>query len=264
MMTLMSLQRIKIWENILSFMARAVLKKRQPFVVGIIGTGNNNLTKEATALVLSQAYRVRQTPTDKNDELGVLLTIIGAPNVRVLFVSFVWVFCKWLVIMVLPVRYPDILVLEINGDQDDMEHLMSFIPVKVAVVTQISASLKDNIKLIALLPEDGFAILNADDALSLKIAEKTPAKVITYGFDKNALLAVDNILFHRSGERIEGFSFKLNYDGKTIPVRLPKLTEPYQIKAALAAAAVGIAFKMNLVEIASNLEELDVTGLARL
>lgn len=251
------------YKNILRFMARAVLKKYQPFVVGIIGAGDNNLTKEATTLVLSQAYRVRQTLTDNNDEAGVLLTIIGVPNALALFVSFVWVFCKWLTMMILPVRYPDILVLEINGDQDDMERLISFIPVKIGVVTQISASLKDNFKLIALLPEDGFAIINADDALSLKMGEKTPAKVITYGFDKNALLAADNILFHRSGERMEGFSFKLNYDGKMIPVRLPKLTEPHQIQAALAAAAVGVALKMNLVEIASTLEVLE-PPLARL
>lgn len=259
----MSLQRRKIWENILRFMARAVLKKCQPFVVGIIGAGDNNLTQDAVALVLSQAYSVRQTPTSNNDEAGVLLTIIGVPNARGLFFGFVWVFCKWLVMMILPLRYPDILVLEINGDQNYMEHLMSFIPVKIGVVTKISVNLKDNVKLIAFLSEDGFIVLNADDAFALKIGEKTLVKVITYGFDKNALLVADNILFHRSGGLAEGLSFKLNYDGKTIPVRLPKLTEHHQIQAVLAAVAVGVALKINLVEIASNLEELQYP-LARL
>jgi UDP-N-acetylmuramoyl-tripeptide--D-alanyl-D-alanine ligase len=57
--------------------------------------------------------------------------------------------------------------------------------------------------------------------------------------------------------RVEGFTFKLNYDGKTIPVRLPKIVAAHHIGAALAAAAVGVALKMNLVEIASALEEFE-------
>jgi UDP-N-acetylmuramoyl-tripeptide--D-alanyl-D-alanine ligase len=69
------------------------------------------------------------------------------------------------------------------------------------------------------------------------------------------MVRADNLLFqgHEGGS---GWSFKLNYDGKTIPVRLPSVLAKHQIEDALAGAAVGIALDMNLVEIASALERI--------
>jgi UDP-N-acetylmuramyl pentapeptide synthase len=41
-------------------------------------------------------------------------------------------------------------------------------------------------KLIACLPADGLAVLSADDELVAGMASRTPARVVTYGFGKNA------------------------------------------------------------------------------
>ncbi len=255
-----------MFENILRFMACVVIRARQPLIIGILGLSGNTLTKEAVTLVLSQTYFVRKIQGERADETDVWLTIIGASDARAPLIYLMAAFFRWLAIMVLPIRYPDVLVLEMNIEQlGDAEHLMSCIPMKIGVVTQIISNdntssefagdvVKKYGKLMALLPEDGFAILNADDKRILKLREKTPAKVITYGFGADALLLADNPVSHRELGGDEGFSFKLNYDGKTIPVRLPKSATTAHIEPALTAAAVGIALKMNLVEIVSILE----------
>jgi UDP-N-acetylmuramyl pentapeptide synthase len=69
-----------------------------------------------------------------------------------------------------------------------------------------------------------------------------------------ATVRADHLLFHREAKRIEGFSFKLNFSGKSIPVRLPKIVARHHIPAVLAAVSVGVALKVNLVEIAAALE----------
>jgi len=259
----------KILEKALRFMARRVLRKYRPLIIGITGSVGKSLTKEAVALIVSRAYVTRKAEGNYNNEIGVPLTIIGATSGGGSFLRWAAIFFQWLWMMLYRERYPEVLVLEMGIDcPGDMDYLLSFVPVKIGVVTGVSAShlaffgsvgniAKEKGKLIASLPEDGFAILNADDKRAEKMGEKISAKTITYGFGPEARLRVDNLLFHREAKRVEGFSFKLNYNGKTIPVRLPKLVARHHIAAALAGAGVAVALKMNLVEIAEALENFE-------
>lgn len=265
----MAVTKRKLLEKMLSLMARAVLRKHRPFIVGITGSVGKSSTKEAIALVLSGSYNVRKSEGNYNNEIGIPLTIIGAKSGGGSLVGWVGVCFRWLWVMVFPSRYPEMLVLEMGIDRPgDMERLMRFVPLQIAVVTNIGAShleffgsianiAKEKSRIVCGLPEGGFAVLNADDKRVLKMREKTDAKTITYGFDGDAQMRADNLLFHRDAKRVEGFSFKLNYDGKSIPVRLPKIVAKYHIGSVLAAAAVGVALKMNLVEIAGALEAFE-------
>lgn len=253
-------------EILLRFMARTLLVKYHPFIVGITGSVGKSSAKEAVALVLSRSFSVRKAEGNYNNEIGIPLTIIGAKSGEASLLRWVGVFGQWFRALLFPIKYPDILVLEIGIDRPgDMERLLNIVPVKIGVVTHISSShmeffgslaniAKEKGKLVSCLPADGFAILNGDDKRVLKMREKTKAKIITYGFGEDVMLRVDNLLFHRDAKRVEGFSFKLNYDGKTIPVRVPKIVARHHISSALVAAAVGMVLKMNLVEIASALE----------
>ena len=265
----MHIDKKKIIERLLRFMARSVLRKYHPLVIGITGSVGKSSTKEAVALVLSVSYTVRKAEGNYNNEIGIPLTIIGAKSGNHSFILWAGIFFKWLRMMIFPLHYPDILVLEIGIDRPgDMEYILGFVPVNVGIITQISSShlayfgsigniAKEKGKLIASLPEDGFALLNADDKRAAKMQEKTKAKVLTYGLDEGAMVRADHILFHRDARRIEGFSFKLNYDGKSVPVRLPKIVAKHHIPAALAAVAAGVALRMNLVEIAGELEKFE-------
>ncbi len=248
-------------------MARSVLRKYRPQIIGITGSVGKSSTKEAVAVTLSTLYSVRKAEGNYNNEIGIPLTIIGAKSGGASLPRWFLVFLKWLWVMIIPVRYPQILILEMGIDRPgDMEYLLEFIPVKIGIATHISSShilyfgtianiAKEKGRLIASLPAEGFAILNADDKRTLKLGERTQAKTITYGFSEEADVRADNILFERDPGRSEGFSFKVNFEGKSIPVRLPKIIAAHHIPAALAAIAVGVALKMNLVDIAKRLAQ---------
>ncbi len=265
----MNVNKKKLLERALRFMARVVLRKYHPIIIGITGSVGKSSTKEAIALIVSRTYFIRKAEGNYNNEIGIPLTIIGTKSGKSSLFAWGKIVCKWLWMVIFPVRYPEVLVLEMGIDRPlDMEYLLSFVPVKIGVVTQISSShiaffgsigniAKEKSKLLSALPPDGFAILNSDDKNVVKMQEKTRAKALTYGFGLDAMLRADNLLFHRDVKRVEGFSFKLNYEGKTIPVRLPKIIARHHIPGALAAAAVGVALKMNLVEIAEALENFE-------
>ncbi len=259
----------KLLEKVLRLMTKAVLAKYKPTIIGITGSVGKSSTKEAVALVLEVAYTVRKAEGNYNNEIGIPLTVIGAKSGGSSFFAWIGVFFRWLFMMIFPVRYPEMLVLEMGIDRPgDMEFLLGFIPIKIGIMTQISSShmayfgsvaniAREKGKMIAALPEDGFAILNADDKRTLKMGERTAAKVLTYGFNKEATVHADNFIFHREAKKAEGFSLKVNFDGKTIPLRLPNIIAKHHIPSALAALAVAVALRMNVMDITNALENFE-------
>lgn len=259
----------KLLEKILRFMAGVVLKKYQPMIVGITGSVGKSSTKEAVALALSVGYVVRKAEGNYNNEIGIPLTVIGAKSGGSSILRWLRVFGKWLWITVVPVRYPEVLVLEMGIDHPgDMDFLLQFVPVKIGIVTGVSSShllyfgslaniAREKGKLIAAVPDDGLAILNADDKRTLKMRERTKAKVITYGFSEGADIHADNFVMHREAKRAEGLSLKVNFEGTTVPLRLPKIVAPHHVPAALAALALAVGLKMNAVEVVEALENFE-------
>jgi UDP-N-acetylmuramoyl-tripeptide--D-alanyl-D-alanine ligase len=117
---------------------------------------------------------------------------------------------------------------------------------------------KEKGKILRHLGVDDFAILNFDDATVYDLHDKTRGKVLTYGFGEGAMIRAANyqIMFQKddAGRDIPlGVSFKIDHDGHTVPMRLHGSFGHSQVYAALAAAATGIAYGMNLVEISEAL-----------
>jgi UDP-N-acetylmuramoyl-tripeptide--D-alanyl-D-alanine ligase len=255
-----------ILQKILRFMARTVLMKYKPTIIGITGSVGKSSTKEAIALMLEPHFRVRKNEGNYNNEIGIPLTILGCKSGGRSIIAWLGVFRRWLGLVLIPQSYPEILVLEMGIDRKgDMGYLVSFVPVSIGVATHVSGShlsqfgtlaniAKEKRKLIKSLPATGYAILNADNEWTRKMEEVTDAEVITYGFGEGADIRVDNLLFHGDVSRVEGFSFKLNYKGKSVPMRLPALLAKHLIPSVLAAVGVGVALRLNLVEIARSLE----------
>jgi UDP-N-acetylmuramoyl-tripeptide--D-alanyl-D-alanine ligase len=112
--------------------------------------------------------------------------------------------------------------------------------------------------IVSHLPEDGFAVLNADCPLVLENRDKTKAEVITYGFDEQAQLRASdvNIITDEKTGWPTGLNFKVNYKGNIVPVFLPGAITRTLISSALSGMAVGIALGVNLVEAAESLRKL--------
>jgi len=263
----MKSKKILLLEKILHFMAVAVLKRHKPKIVAITGSVGKTSTKTAVFQVLSAKFAVRENQKNYNNEIGIPLTILGCESGGNNLLAWFGVVLKWLWVLLWP-QYPEILVLELGVDRPgDMAYFMSFVVPTVAIVTNVSAShleffasvekiAKEKSVLVKALPENSFAILNLDDELVAKMSNLTNAQVLTFGLNQDATVNVSNLIYNYQGEKPDGLSFKLNYAGKNIPIRLKHILAGHSVYAALAAVTTGIVFKMNLVEIAQALEEL--------
>jgi UDP-N-acetylmuramoyl-tripeptide--D-alanyl-D-alanine ligase len=117
--------------------------------------------------------------------------------------------------------------------------------------------------LVRALEENNLAVLNFDDDEVRAMSDQIKSKRITYGFSEGADLRASDIFFGYEKtkdqlgggiSKIKGTSFKMSFERATLPVRLVRSVGRPQIYAVLAAAAVGIHFDMNLVEIARALK----------
>ncbi len=163
--------------------------------------------------------------------------------------------------------YPEILILEYGADRPgDIKNLLKIARPNVSVITAIGDipvhvefySGPDDVarekgRLIEYLPAAGAAILNYDDEAVMNLEQRTRARVATFGFNKGAEIKISRLENRMEGERPVGISFKLEYKGAYVPVRLQGVFGRSHAYAAGAAAAVGITFGMNLAAISEAL-----------
>lgn len=272
-------KKIILLEKTLRVMAVLLIKKYRPRVIGITGSVGKTSSKEAIYAVLSNHFRVRKTEKNYNNEIGLPLTIIGAESGERSFWKWLGVSFKWLAFFILPLRYPEILILEMGADRPgDIGYLTSFIPCEASVITEISGSHLEYFKtidkiasekwtLVDNLAPKGFATINLDNPKLKKLASQSKRDDITFltfGFSPEAEIQATDVLYNYSftefgdAKEIKGLSFKLNYKGTSIPVRLNNILAKHSIYAALSAIAIGLAFKLNLVEIAGALENFSM------
>ncbi len=252
-----------------------ILRKYQPRIIGVTGSVGKTSTVEAIYTVLRTKYRVRKSYKNYNNELGLPLSIIGATAGGRNPFAWVGVFFRALgLILARSATYPEILVLEMGADRPgDIKYLTELAPCDVGVITAIGPShleLFDTVEKVARekyiivthLKKDNTAILNADDRDVMAVQEKIRSQVLTFGFAESAdLRALElNVSSGPSADpwvdvQIKGLSFKLQYEGSTVPVFLPSVLGKHQVYAGLAAAAVGISQGMNISDIATALRE---------
>ena len=273
----MKSRKILFLEKILRYFAVRALRRFKPRIVGVTGSVGKTSTKEAVFTVLSAKFRVRKNEKNYNNEIGLPLTVLGLESGGGSFWKWLAILLKFVLVITLESkkRYPEILVLEMGADRPgDIKYLVDFLKPEVGAVTAIGIShleffkdrkqiAKEKSTLVKYLVKDGLAVLNFDDKEVRKMAEELKAEKIFYGFSEEANIRASDIFFGYEKtedfyggdlDKIRGISFKLNYDGATVPLRLMQSVGRPQIYSVLAAAAVGVHFGMNLLEIANALK----------
>jgi len=93
-------------------------------------------------------------------------------------------------------------------------------------------------------------VYNFDKEGLRKIREKAPeTKLLTFGFQEGADFQASDL--RQDG----GTNFKINYQGKIVPVWLEGSPTREEIYSVLAASAIGVLLGLNLVEISQALKK---------
>ncbi len=256
-----------IIQLILKLLAKLILAKYRPEIVGITGSIGKTSAKEAIATVLATKFSLRSNIKNYNNEFGLPLTIIGAMAPG----RSVWGWLKVLagavkLLIITDRHYPQILILEMGVDRPgDMDYLNKIIKPRVAVLTMIGLSHLENFgslnklaaekkKIFDRLDKSGWAVINWDSERSREVLDEIKSRIITYGLDEAAEVRGTNLIFKFQEEDAEdellGISFKIAYKEAYIPVLLPRAISRAAVSAALAGFAVGLTYDLNPVDMA--------------
>lgn len=217
----------------LGALARTRLPDR---VIGITGSMGKTSTKDLATAVLSNRFVVTANQRSFNNEVGVPFTLANArPDTEVTIVE-----------------------MGARGD-GHITDLCDIARPTIGVVTAVALAHSefmggpDDIaraksELVAALPVDGLAVLNADDVRVAAMASATTARVVTFGRSESAHVravdvSVDDDLTTR---------FTLEAGGGRVDVHLAVAGE-HHVSNALAAAAIGLELGVPLAEIAGGL-----------
>ncbi|MEK9173126.1 MAG: UDP-N-acetylmuramoyl-tripeptide--D-alanyl-D-alanine ligase [Patescibacteria group bacterium] len=263
----------KILKFKLKKLAELTIWRFRPGIIGVTGSVGKTSTKMAIATILSSERDIRFASGNFNNEIGLPFTIISSESKigGVFFWFKILVFAafnllapkKWM-----RQRYPELLILEYAADNPgDIKYLLGVarpnisvitaigdIPVHVEFFTGPEEVAREKARLIEYLPAAGFAVLNYDDETVMNLKDRTRAHIMTFGFGKGADVRISNFETRAEGERPIGISFKLEYGGSFVPVRLAGVFGKTQAYAAASGACVGLIFGMNLVKISEALK----------
>jgi UDP-N-acetylmuramoyl-tripeptide--D-alanyl-D-alanine ligase len=223
------------WKALFS-LATFTLRRVNPLVVAVTGSNGKTSTKEMIAAILSKRFNVKHTGGNLNTETGVPLTILSME--------------------------PDAsaLVAEMGMQHaGDIARLVALARPSIGVITNIGtvhmeffntheelARAKGEI--VAGLPEDGTAVLNADDQFYSMLVGMTAARVSSFGVAKGDFRAEGYRALTGGGSQfsIQGVEVRLSLEGR------------HQAMNAAAALAAGVAAGVPLEQGAEALEQVAI------
>ena len=218
-------------------LARAVVAALPGLTVaGITGSAGKTTTKDLTAQLVERLGPTVAPYESYNNEIGHPLTVLRVTA---------------------DTRY---LVLELSArGPGHIAQLCAIAPPRLGAVLSVGHAHAGEFggldevarakgELPAALPPGGVALLNADDPRVLAMAERTAARVVTFGLRPGATVRADGVTLGRDGRP----AFTLVTLAGTAPVRL-RLLGAHNVLNALAAAAIAGELGMPVTEVAEGL-----------
>jgi len=219
-------------------LAQHVIQRLGATVVALTGSAGKTSTKDLLAQLLDKLAPTVWTPGSLNNEIGLPLTALSATE---------------------ETRF---LVLEMGARGiGHIRYLANLTPPRIGLVLNVGTAHigefggREQIaqakgELVEGLPEDGAAILNADDPLVRAMASRTKARVILFGESDEADVRAENVRLTESGQP----SFSLRTPSGCSDVTM-RLYGEHHVSNALAAAAVAHELGLSADEIAGALSE---------
>jgi UDP-N-acetylmuramoyl-tripeptide--D-alanyl-D-alanine ligase len=209
--------------------------KAGPVVVGVTGSVGKTTTKDMIYAVLSRKFVTHASNRSCNNEIGVPLTLVNAPdNAEALVVE-------------LGARAPR-----------DITVLCEIVRPTIGVVTRVARVHTEGLggiegvarvkrELVEALPADGTAVLNSDDLRVAAMASATEANVVTFGSRGDVYGELITI-----GDDLRPV-VRIHTPSDAFEARLSACGE-HQLMNALAASAVAFTCEVPAPETAQGLE----------
>jgi UDP-N-acetylmuramoyl-tripeptide--D-alanyl-D-alanine ligase len=208
----------------LQAIASAWRLRYDPLVVGITGSIAKTSTKEAVATVLGAAMPTLKNEGNLNNEIGLPLTVLRLRAEHRASVLEMGMYVGGDIADLARIGRPEIGI------------VTAVHPVHLSRIGTIEAIEQAKGELVEALPEDGVAILNADDERVRRMSSRTGAQSVTYGFAADADVRAEAV----ASRGADGMTFELVADGGRAAVAIPTLGR-MAVHNALAAAAAGRA-----------------------
>lgn len=246
--------------------AKRRLKKFKGTVIGVTGSVGKTSTKEALYTILNTKYRVLRNKGSMNTDFGLPLTVLeldtGWKSIfkwsSLLFKAFVKSYQK---------LHVEVVIVEMGVDKPgDMDVLLSIVKPDIGIVgpvapvhldkhqfANVDEVFEEKSKLIKALPENGLAILYADDEKVLGLKRGRPrGKTFTFGTNPEADFKATAI-----EEDVSGIKFNLNTEGHRMEVHVPVLGK-HHVNVILPAIICAMAMKMELGEIVEAIKRFQL------
>ncbi len=219
----------------LSRLATAARDRLPGRVVGITGSVGKTSTKDLLAAALARRFRVSASPKSFNNELGVPLTLLNAPDGVEAVVVEMGARGPGHVAALCAVARPAVGVVTTVG----LSHAAFF-----GTVEDVARAKGE---LVEALPASGTAVLNADVPLVAAMSGRASARVLTFGIGTGDVRAEEVALDDDLRP-----SFRLCSPWGEIRVAL-QVRGHHQVANALAAAAAALACDTGIEDVAAGL-----------
>ena len=210
--------------------------------VGITGNVGKTTTKEATAAALGARYRVLRSTASFNNEIGVPMTFLGVEPTHEVAVIEIGFYVPGEIADLCALVRPRIGIITAIPER----------PVHFSRTPSVEAIASGKAELIAALPQDGVALLNADDPRVRALASRTRSRVVLFGESPEAAIRASAV--HANG--LEGLRFVVHASGGEAEVSLP-MPGRHLVTAALAAIGAATALGVPLDEAATALGTME-------
>lgn len=213
-------------------------------VVAITGSVGKTTTKDMIAAVLSEKFNVLKTEGNKNNDIGLPLTLLRLEKEH------------------------QIAVLELGINHvGEMDYLSGMAQADVCVITNIGDShienfgtrettLAEKAKIFTHAQPGALAVLSGDDPLLLRLRDRTPGKAVFCGRS----VGLDYYAGELESDWKSQVSCRVDTPTDTCHVVIPALGE-HMVYPTLMAAAVAEHFGMTLPEIAAGVRNFAPTKM---
>ncbi len=209
-------------------------------VIGITGSNGKTSTKDFLAAALARRFRVTKTEGNFNNHVGLPRTILEAGAQDEIAVWEIGMNHPGEIAPLAKIARPDAAIITNIGTAH-----IEFMGSREAIAQEKGV-------LAEAVGAGGFVILNADDAFSEVIAQRTRAKVIRAGIERGSLRAED------IRQTSAGSEFTVLEGAHRCRVQLP-VPGLHMVQNAMLAIAAARAFGISLEEAAAGLASTPLT-----